>query len=490
MISFVVRRGLVALPAALVLALALFVALSAAPPPPGLDAEAQARRFVGLPLLFNLDPADRPRVVASAVARLRDEEGDERQRDVERLLRIGAAGLEDLVDALEREPVAARVRLSRELAPLAFRMEVEEARELDDPQRADHFWRRVLDDRGPDLRGPMVRRILRRHLADRREPLYARQLRMADTAALVPLLEARDAAPVEARPELETLAIAAVRRAGAKVDGAPSLRAFWSVHRSEYVEFDALERVVARMTETRFGRWAGLAVTQRFGHSWRDDAPVLDDLLARTPKTAQRALLAAALALALGVPLGMIAAARRRGPSDLAALGGAALAQTVPAFAVAMVARAALPASVDGGLVLAVALGVLASAPIARATRSAFLDVSSQPFVTTARALGVRPFTIWTRHIGRVAIVPVVAQASVLLPTIFAAGLVGEAMLGLPGLGGAAIDAVRTRDLPWLMALALLVGAAVAGLLVFADLLQAALDPRVRRSLAIAHFDE
>jgi peptide/nickel transport system permease protein len=487
-LSFVLRRALVALPAALVLALALFVALSAAPPPPGLDAEALARRFQGLPLIVNLDPADRPHIVAATVERLRDEEGDARQRDVELLLRIGAAGLEDLVEALDREPTPARVRLSRELAPLAFRMEIEEARELDVPARADRFWRRVLDDRGPDLRGPMVRRILRRHLADRREPLYARQLRMADTAALVPILEARDAAPVEQRPELETLAIAAARRAGAKVDGPAALRSFWSVHRSEYVEFDALERVVARFTETRFGRWAGLAVTQRLGLSWRDDASVLDDLRARAPISLKRALLGAAIALALGVPLGMLAAAKRRSV-DRAALLGAALAQALPAFALALLARAALP-SIDGGAILAVTLGVLAAAPLARATRAAFLDVATQPFVTTARALGVRPCALWVRHVGRIAMVPVVAQVAVLLPTIFAAGLVGEAMLGLSGLGVAAIEAVRARDLPWLMALALVVGASVAGLLVLADLVQAALDPRVRRSLAIAHFDD
>ncbi len=490
MLTFVFRRVLVAVPAALVLALLLFLALASAPPPPGLEGEALARRFLGLPLVLNFDPEDRPKLVASTVERLHGEEGEPRARDVELLLRIGAAGLENLVEALEREPQAQRVRLSRELAPLAFRMEVEDVRDLDVPQKADRFWHRVLDDRGPDLRGAMVRRLLRRHLADRREALYARQLRMADTAALVPIFEALDAASPESRAELETLAIAAVRRAGAKVSDGASLRVFWSVHRAEFVEYDALERVVARVTETRFGRWAGLAVTQRFGLSWRDGRPVLDDLLARAPISLRRTLLALAIALALGLPLGALAAARRRAPLDVVTLLGAALAQALPAFALVVAARALLPASLDGGLLLAVSVGVVSGAPLARATRAAFLDVAKQPFVTTARALGVRPFALHVRHIGRVAIVPLVAQIAVLVPMVFSAGLVGEAMLGLSGLGRATIDAVLARDLPWLMALTLLLGAAVAALLVLADLIVAALDPRVRRSLAIAHFDD
>jgi peptide/nickel transport system permease protein len=489
-LAFVFRRVLVAVPAALVLALLLFVALASSPPPPGLEGEALARRFLSLPLVVNLDPEDRPKIIAATVERLRSEEGEPRARDVERLLRIGAAGLENLVGALESEPQAQRVRISRELAPLAFRMEVEDAHDLDVPQKADRFWRRVLDDRGPDLRGAMVRRILRRHLADRSEALYARQLRMADTAALVPLFEALDAAPPESRAELETLAIAAVRRTGATVSDAASLRAFWSVHRAEYVEYDSLERVVARLTETRFGHWAGLAVTQRFGVSWRDGRPVLDDLLARGPISLRRTLLATLLALAIGLPLGALAAARRRGPTDVLTLLGAALAQSFPAFAVAIVARAALPSAIDGGLVLSVIVGVAAGAPLARATRASFLDVAKQPFVTTARALGVRPFTLYARHLGRVALVPLIAQIAVLVPTVFSAGLVGEAMLGLSGLGPATIDAVYARDLPWLMALTLLVGASVASLLVLADLIVAALDPRVRRSLAIATFDD
>jgi ABC-type dipeptide/oligopeptide/nickel transport system permease component len=489
-LAFVFRRVLVAAPAALVLALLLFVALASSPPPAGIEGEALAQRFLGLPLVVNLDPEDRPKIVASAVERLRSEEGEPRARDVERLLRIGAAGLENLVDALEREPLAQRVRLSRELAPLAFRMEVEDARELDVPQKADRFWRRVLDDRGPDLRGAMVRRILRRHLADRREALYARQLRMADTAALVPLFEALDAASPESRAELETLAIAAVRRTGVTVGDAAALRTFWSIHRAEFIEYDALERVVARLTETRFGHWAGLAVTQRFGVSWRDGRPVLDDLVARGPISLRRTLLATLVALAIGLPLGALAAARRRTPSDVATLLGAVLALSLPAFAIAMVARAALPSAVDGGLVLAVVVGVAGAAPLARATRASFLDVAKQPFITTARALGVRPFALYARHLGRVALVPLVAQIAVLVPTVFSAGLVGEAMLGLSGLGRATIDAVFARDLPWLMALTLLVGASVAGLLVLADLIVAALDPRVRRSLAIAHVDD
>jgi peptide/nickel transport system permease protein len=486
MLGFIVRRIAAAAPVFLAFAIGLFVVIASAPPPPGLTEEERARRFIELPLIFNVDPADRPHMVATLVTRLANEEGVDRQHDVSRLLRIGAAGLADLVPALEPLSEPVRARISRELAPLAFRMGVEDVADLDSPVRADRFWRRVLEERGIDLRPATVRRALRRHLAERSEPLYARQLSNADTAALAPLIDALEGtlAPQD-REEVETLAIAAAIKAGANdVSDMPSLRAWWGVHRAEYVEFDPVERIAAHVTETRLGRWTITAITQRMGRSWRTDAPVVADLVQRAPATLLRSLIAIVLAHFIAVPLAFVSAARRGKTADRLAAASSIFFHAVPAFVMVLLVRAMFPGDMgiaDAALVGALALGAVA--PISRQARAAVLDVLAQDYVRVVRAKGISRFQLWTKHVARSALAPIVALGSVQAPIVLGGALVAEEILDLDGLGRGTMAAIRAHDLPWLMALAMMVATLTLFVAVAADIGQAALDPRVRASL-------
>ena len=486
MFGFIVRRIAAAAPVFLAFAIGLFVVIASAPPPPGLTEEERARRFIELPLVFNVDPADRPHMVSTLVARLGNEESLDRQHDVARLLRIGAAGLPDLVPALELLSEPVRGRISRELAPLAFRMGLEDVADLDSPARADRFWRRALDERGIDLRPATVRRALRRHLAERSEPLYARQLSNADTAALAPLIDALDGALSSGdREEVETLAIAAAIKAGAgDVDDMPSLRAWWGVHRAEYVEFDPVERIAAHVTETRLGRWTITAITQRFGRSWRTDAPVVADLVQRAPATLLRSLLAILLAHVIAVPLAFVAAARRGKAIDRIAAAVSIFFYAVPAFVLVLLVRSMFPGDVrlsDAALVGALALGAVA--PISRQARAAVLDVLSQDYVRVVRAKGISRLQLWTRHVARSALAPILALGSVQAPIVLGGALVAEEILDLDGLGRGTMAAIRAHDLPWLMAFAMMVATLTLLVAVASDVGQAALDPRVRASL-------
>ena len=489
MIGFVFRRILAAAPVLLALSMVLFVVIAAAPPPVGLSEEEEARRFLNLPLLFNVAPEDRPRIVADMVNRLAREEGPERAHEIAKLLQIGAAGLVDLVPALDHVPLEARAEIARDLAPLAFRMGLEDVSDLDVPARAERFWRRVLEDRGADLRPATVRRALRRHLTDRSEPLYARELSSADTAALQPLLDALEGQlDVGDREEVETLAIAAAIKAGATdVEDVPSLQAWWSVHRSEYVEFDPVERLVGHITETRFGRWMASAFVQRLGRSWRTDAPVLDDIAQKAPPTLLRTALAILLAHFIALPLGALAAAQRGRPIDRVAAGVSFLFYAVPSFVLVFLGRAALPRAGDALTVIALALAAVA--PISRHTRVAVLEVIHQDYVRVARAKGVPEISIWFRHVLRNAIGPVLALSSVQAPLVLGASLVAEEILRLDGLGPATMAAIRAHDMPWLMALAFLVGIFTLTLFVLADIVHAAIDPRVRNALATGYGD-
>ncbi|MGZ3448996.1 MAG: ABC transporter permease subunit [Polyangiales bacterium] len=487
MFSFIARRSLAAIPALLAFAIVLFLAIALSPAPGGLDEGERARRFQHLPVLINVDPDDRPRIVARMVARLPAEVGEQRQRDIARLLSIGAAGLPDLVPALDKLEPLQRARIARELAPLAFRMGLEDVGALEDPKRAEGFFRHALDERGPDLRPASVRRALSRHLKERDEPLYARQIRNADTALLAPVLDEIDSGAHDAdeQAELAVLAVAAARRSGAEhVNDLPTLRAWWIARRADYVELGTLERVAARITETRFGRWVVHAVTQRFGVSWRTDQPVLDDLRHRARTTLPRAAFALLLAYAIAVPIGLLSAARRFGAIDRTTNVVLVVLHGIPAFVLAIAAQGLSPSLVRRDAFVIVAVAIVAVAPIARHLRSRLLEEVRLEYVRTARAIGVSPFRLWTRTIGRNVLGPLAAFAAVELPAIFAATLLVEEILALDGLGPATMAAVRARDVPWLMAFALFLGAASAAALVIADVVQALNDPRVRRSLS------
>ncbi len=491
MLAYVARRLLAAVPSLLVFAIGLFVLIGLAPPPPDVPAAEHARRFWHLPLLINLEPEDRPRVIARLVPEVADGDVEARAVALERLLRIGAAGLPDLVAALAALDDPARARVARALAPLAFRMGRDDVADLEVPQKAGRYWSRVLDDRGADLRPSSVRRTLRRHLGDRAEALYARQLREADTAALEPIFEELGRADPEHRADLETLAIAAARRAGVtEVTDAASLLAFWAAHRADYVELGSLDRVAARLTETRFGRWVVHAVTQRFGASWRTGAPVLDDLRGRASKSAARVASALLLAYAVALPLGIVTAARRFGPADRATQALLLALHAFPAFVLALVAQAASPRLARTDAFAVCALAIVALAPIARHVRSRLLEELRQDYVVTARAIGAAPWSLWLRAVLRNALGPVVAFAATQVPIAITATLLAEEILGLDGLGPAAIAAIRARDVPWLMAFALGVAVAATLALVIADLVQAVNDPRVRRALTVGRAED
>ena len=482
MFGFIARRILAAVPALLTFTFALFLAMSLAPPP-GLAGDEAERRFWYLPLVFNLSPEDRPLYVRRLVDEVAETTGERRDRSLRRLLRVGAAGLPDLVAAMARRDAGTRARLARALAPLAARMGLEDTKALDDDARASDYFRRVLEERETDLHASSVRRTLSRHLADRTEPLYARKLRDADTAVLAPVFDELTTARDERREALEAIALAALVRAGTRVRDADALYAWWAVHRGEYVQFGALERIAARLTETRFGRWTIQSVTGRFGRSFRTGEPVLQDLAARAPLTLARVGFGLLLAWLFAVPLSLLTAARRGSLLDRVTSALLLLLHAVPPFALAIVARAASPRLSRTDAFVALAIAAVTVSPLTRFSRARLREELGSDWVRTSRAMGLPPFVIWTRDVARNALGAIVALAALAVPTIFAATLLIEEILEIGGLGPAVVAAVRARDIPWLMAFGLFSAASGACALVAADVLQAWTDPRVRRSL-------
>ncbi|MET8202707.1 ABC transporter permease [Micromonospora taraxaci] len=236
-----------------------------------------------------------------------------------------------------------------------------------------------------------------------------------------------------------------------------------------------------------------------FGVSIRTGTPVSSMLTTALPVTVELSVLAILIASALGVGAGVLAAVRRGRPAEWLANGLALIGLSVPHFWLGLlailylsVATGLFPASgfvpiledpVDNlhHIVLpAVILGTGLAAIIMRQTRSAMLDSLSSDYVRTAKAKGLRPRAVITRHALRNSLIVVVTVVGLQLGGLISGAVVTEQIFGLPGFGKMTIDAVFQRDYPVIQAVVLLTATAYIVINFLVDLLYSVIDPRIR----------
>ena len=229
------------------------------------------------------------------------------------------------------------------------------------------------------------------------------------------------------------------------------------------------------------------------------DQPVLAALADRAEPTALLTLFATAIACAIALPAGILAALRRGSAFDRAVMTLCLAAASIPTFWLGLVLielfavrLAAFPTSGYGApgaglgfrlthLVLpAVTLGLSSAALITRFTRAGMLDVLAEDYVRTARAKGLGEPRVILRHALANAAIPILTVLGLTVAALISGAVVTETVFGLPGVGNLVVSAVLRRDYPVIQG-ALLVVAALYVLINFAiDLLSATLDPRLR----------
>lgn len=238
--------------------------------------------------------------------------------------------------------------------------------------------------------------------------------------------------------------------------------------------------------------WLGNLLRGDLGMSYTYRNESVQDVLARAwPVSARLGLTALSLALALGVPLGVLAATQRGRPLDHVSRGLALFGAATPVYVLATLA--VLLFTVHWGLVpltgevgparILLPAAVLALGPLAvllRYTRAATLDVLSADFVRTAHAKGLRSRQVIGGHVLRNALLPVLTLAGPLAAALLGGSFFVETIFNLPGLGAAFVSAAANRDYPLIMAGALLSGSLIILLNLAVDLGYTVLDPRIR----------
>jgi peptide/nickel transport system permease protein len=128
-------------------------------------------------------------------------------------------------------------------------------------------------------------------------------------------------------------------------------------------------------------------------------------------------------------------------------------------------------------------LAAIGAAGTARYVRGAVLDVRDADFVRTARAKGLAPARVELVHVLRNALLPIITLFGLSLPTLFSGMVFVEVIFAWPGMGRVMVGAVAGRDYPVVLAATAIFGVLVVAGNLMADLLYAAVDPRLRRQV-------
>lgn len=241
----------------------------------------------------------------------------------------------------------------------------------------------------------------------------------------------------------------------------------------------------------QFARFVVRAVQGDFGTSTRFNEPALDVVLERIPATLLLAGAGLLIALAIAVPLGMIAALRKGTWIDHSARSVALFGQAVPNFVLGQVLVLAfavglgwLPVSGAGGpehLVLpAVVVGVTSSAGLMRILRSALLEVYGREYIRTAYAKGLGERAVLLGHALKNASIPFVTFLAFDVAAILSGVIIVERVFQYPGMGLLAVQAITNRDVPVIQAFVFVAGATIVTTNLLLDLAYSVLDPRIR----------
>ncbi|MDR3254037.1 MAG: ABC transporter permease [Synergistaceae bacterium] len=227
------------------------------------------------------------------------------------------------------------------------------------------------------------------------------------------------------------------------------------------------------------------------GRSYFTREPVMTALSRRFGVTLRLASSAYAIALVLGISIGVLSALQRGRALDSAVRGVAVLGISAPVFWVAIILQMVFGLRLGwfpisgirsaGSFVLpAAALGLRHMASISRVTRTSMLEVISQDYIRTARAKGLAENAVILKHALKNALIPIITLAGTELGDLLTGSMLTEWVFAIPGIGKLMVDSILMRDLPMLQGTVLYVAVVFVLSNLAVDISYAFIDPRIR----------
>ena len=249
----------------------------------------------------------------------------------------------------------------------------------------------------------------------------------------------------------------------------------------------------------QFGRYLSRLAHADFGQSIFLGRPVTTAILERLEPTISLAIAAEIFAIALAIPLGLLAALRANTWLDQAAMALALAGLSIPAFWLGLLLvfsfgvklgwlpvgefrplRDGLGPFLSHMILPAISLGLIQMALTARMVRSSMLEVLREDYIRTAHAKGMGRRAIVLRHALRNALIPTVTVVGLGFGALVSGAVVVETIFALPGLGRLTASALLNRDYPLIQAILMFVAMIFIVMNLLVDLAYAYLDPRLR----------
>jgi peptide/nickel transport system permease protein len=236
------------------------------------------------------------------------------------------------------------------------------------------------------------------------------------------------------------------------------------------------------------------------GNSFLSGQPVSQILGRAIPITVELAVLAAGLAVLVGVPLGIVSAVRQNTRLDFVARVGGLIGLSLPNFWIATLSLLVtsvvfrwvppvtwIPFWVDpvgnlGQIALpSIALSLSTLAIVMRMTRASLLEVLHEDYVRTAQAKGLAPRPVVFRHALRNALIPVITVVGTQVGNLMGGAAIVEVIFGLPGIGYSLVQSIYNRDYPVIQVAVVYLAAVFVIVNLAVDLLYGVIDPRIKQ---------
>jgi len=242
----------------------------------------------------------------------------------------------------------------------------------------------------------------------------------------------------------------------------------------------------------QYGNWLRRIVFEGdFGTSFHTRRPVMDSISERFPATVQLAAAGVLVAVAIGIPLGIISAIKQNSIIDNAAMLFALIGVSMPVFWQALLLILLFAVHLDWlpamgltsfrHLILpALTLGTGGAAVIARMTRSTMLEVIRQDYIRTARAKGQVESLVTRRHALKNALIPIITVVGLQFGFLLGGAVITETAFTIPGVGRLLVDGINNRDFPVVQGGVLLIALTFSLVNLAVDILYAFVDPRIK----------